>query len=172
VRAIAPLRARCVGASDLVDTLPGGPARSAAWSAYALETYGDALLEACTRDGYVGVETAHVVRGSFALAGICVDVARGGPGEVPPTLPHWHTVPRSHEQLVGMRRTLELLHAYLAYELGSGDAEVAPIDEQLVIESPTFFAFAGRRVRARGRTVLVSLDVLAMRILIAAIFTL
>jgi hypothetical protein len=37
VRGFAPVRARCVGASDLVDTLPSGPARSAAWAGYALE---------------------------------------------------------------------------------------------------------------------------------------
>jgi hypothetical protein len=127
----APLRARCVGASDLVDSLPGSPARSAAWAAYALETYGDRLLAACARDGYVDLETAPVARRAFVLAGISLEVARGGAGDVPGSLPHWQTVPRSHEQLVGMRETLETLRTYLAYELGSGDTEVARIDARL-----------------------------------------
>jgi len=131
VRAITPLRARCVGASDLVDTLPTGPARSAAWAAYALETYADALLAACARDGYIGLDTARVARVSFVLAGTCVEIAQGAQGDIPRSLPHWETVPRSHEQLVGMRETLESLRTYLAYELGSDDADVVQIDAQL-----------------------------------------
>ena len=35
---IDPLRARCDGATGLVDELDNGPARSAAWAAYALQT--------------------------------------------------------------------------------------------------------------------------------------
>lgn len=131
VRGIVSLRARCVGASDLVDTLPTSPARAAAWAAYAQETYGDRLLATCARDGYVDLETARIARASFVLAGICVEVARGGEGDVPRSLPHWQTVPRSHEQLVGMRDTLEILRTYLAYELGSGDLEVAQVDARL-----------------------------------------
>jgi hypothetical protein len=131
VRSIDPLRARCVGASDLVDALPSSPARSAAWAAYALETYADRLLAACARDGYVDFETARISRTALALAGNCVVIAHGGAGEVPRLLPHWQTVPRSHEQLVGMRETLEALRTYLAYELGSADAEVVQIDAQL-----------------------------------------
>jgi len=131
VRALDRHRSRCVGASDLVDTLPSSQARSAAWAAYALETYADALLAAGARDGYVDIETARIARASFVLAGKCVEVARGGAGDVPGALPHWQTVPRSHEQLVGMRETLESLRTYLAYELGSDDAEVAPIDAEL-----------------------------------------
>lgn len=131
VRSIERLRAACVGASDLVDIVPSGPARAAAWSAYALETYGDALLGACARDGYVGLETAHVLRASFVLAGTCVHVASGGAGDLPSALPRWRTVPRTHAQLVGMRRALEALHTYLAYELGTDDAGVVAIAEQL-----------------------------------------
>jgi hypothetical protein len=143
----APLRARCVGASDLVDSLPSTPARSAAWAAYALEAYGDALLAACARDGYVDVETAPVARRAFVLAGICVDVARGGAGDVPRSLPHWQTVPRSHEQLVGMRETLESLRTYLAYELGSDDAEIAPIDAELAKVDRLWIAHAPAEIR-------------------------
>jgi hypothetical protein len=131
VRSIDQLRAQSVGASDLVDTLPNGPARAAAWGAYALETYGDALLAACARDGYIGFETAHVARASFALAAVCIRAAQGEAGDVPPSLPHWQTVPRSHEQLVGMRHALESLRTYLAYELGAADADVARIDARL-----------------------------------------
>jgi len=143
----APLRARCVGASDLVESLPNGSARSAAWAAYALETYGDALLAACARDGYVDFESAHVARASLALAGDCVDVVRGGTGDVPRSLPHWQTAPRSHEQLVGMRQTLESLRTYLAYELGSGDAEVAQIDAQLATVDGLWIEHAPAEIR-------------------------
>jgi len=147
VRGIEPLRARCVGASDLVDVLPNGPARSAAWAAYALETYGDALVTACSRDGYVDVETARLVRAAFLLAGMCVEVSRGGAGDVPITLPHWQTVPRSHEQLVGMREALESLRTYLAYELGSGDAEVAQVDARLATVERLWIEHAPSEIR-------------------------
>jgi hypothetical protein len=65
------------------------------------------------------------------LAGVCVEVARGGAGDVPDSLPHWQTVPRSHDQLVGMREALESLRTYLAYELGGDDTQVAQVDAQL-----------------------------------------
>jgi hypothetical protein len=142
----APLRARCVGASDLVDSLPNSPARSSAWAAYALETYGDALL-AAARDGLVDIETAPIVRATFLQAGICVEVARGGVGDVPRSLPHWQTVPRSHEQLVGMREALESLRTYLAYELGSDDAEVAQIDAELAKVDRLWIAHAPAEIR-------------------------
>jgi hypothetical protein len=147
VRAIDPLRARCIGASDLVDTLPNSPARSAAWAAYALETYADRLLATCARDGYVDVETAHISRTALVLAGNCVVIAHGAAGEAPRSLPHWQTVPRSHEQLVGMRETLESLRTYLAYELGSDDAEVAQIDAHLATVDRLWIEHAPAEIR-------------------------
>jgi hypothetical protein len=136
---IDPLRARCDGATGLVDELDNGPARSAAWAAYALQTYADKLLDACARDGYIGAETAGVVRASYRLAAICLDAARGGAGEVPKRPPHWRTPLRSHEQLVGMRDALEALRIYLAYALPDGvpdvDAQLAKV-ERLWIEHP------------------------------------
>jgi hypothetical protein len=147
VRSFAPLRARCVGASDLVDSLPSSPARSAAWAAYALEAYGGALLAACARDGRVDVETAPVARRALVLAATCVGVARGGAGDVPESLPHWQTVPRSHEQLVGMRETLVSLRTYLAYELGGGDAEVAQIDAELATVDRLWIEHAPAEIR-------------------------
>ena len=156
VRGIDSLRARCVGASDLVDSLPSSPARSAAWAAYALETYGDTLLAACARDGYVDLETSPVARQAFALAGICVEVARGGTGDVPTSLPHWETVPRSHEQLVGMRDTLESLRTYLAYELGRDDADVARIDAQLAKVERLWIEHAPPEIRGGLGDALVS----------------
>lgn len=147
VRGIDPLRAHCVGASDLVDELPNGTARSAAWAAYVLETYADRLLAACARDGYVDFETARISRTSLVLAGDCVVFAGGAAGEAPRTLPHWQTVPRSHEQLVGMRETLESLRTYLAYELGSDDADVARIDAQLATVDRLWIAHAPAEIR-------------------------
>jgi hypothetical protein len=156
VRGLDPLRARCVGASDLVDELPGGPARSAAWAAYALETYGEALLTACARDGYLDFDTARVVRLSFTFAGTCVDVARGEAGDVPRSLPRWHSVPRSHEQLVGMREALESLRTYLAYD----GAEVAEVDAQLATVDRLWIERAPAAIRgAIGDALTNGLDV-------------
>lgn len=147
VHGLDPLRARCVGALELVDTLPSSPARSAAWAAYALETYGDALLAACARDGYVDIETAPVARAAFVLAGTCVELARGGAGDVPRSLPHWQTVPRSHDQLVGMREALESLRTYLAYELGGDDTQVARVDAQLAKAERLWIEHAPAEIR-------------------------
>ena len=139
VRDIEPLRAGCDGATELVDALEDGSARSAAWAAYALQTYGDKLLAACARDGYVDPETAGVVRASYRLAAVCVGVARGEPGDVPGLPPHWHTPLRTRGQLAGMRDALESLRTYLAYalpgETSQIDAELAKA-ERLWIENP------------------------------------
>ena len=137
---IDPLRARCDGATDLVDELHNGAARSAAWAAYALQTYADKLLGAGARDGYIGAETAGVVRASYKLAATCLDVARGGAAEVPHKPPHWRTPLRSHEQLVGMRDALEALRTYLAYALPDGvpevDAQLARVDRLWIEHAP------------------------------------
>lgn len=137
---IDALRARCDGATDLVDQLQNGPARSAAWAAYALQTYADKLLAACSVDGYIAPETAGVARASYKLAATCLDVARGGAGEIPERPPHWRTPVRSHEQLVGMRDALEGLQTYLAYALRGGvpevDAQLAKVERLWIERAP------------------------------------
>jgi hypothetical protein len=62
-------RARSVGvdAYALVDELPPGAARAAAWRAFALQTYGDRLLE--TSRGALAPETGRVVAACFAGLG-------------------------------------------------------------------------------------------------------
>jgi hypothetical protein len=109
-------------AYELVDVLARGPARAAAWSAYALQTYGDKLLEA-NRDGFVDGEAAGVAADAFALAARCVEAAKRGDGlsGLPQTLPRWRSLRRSEEQLTGMRNTLEALRTYIAYELRDHD---------------------------------------------------
>ena len=123
-----------VSAYELVDELPSGAARAAAWAAYALTTYADKLLAADGR--------SDVVAEAYARAAACLDAARGV-GEVPDALPHWRTPIRTREQLVGMRDALDALRTYLAYELKSAappelarvDAQLARVD-QLWIERP------------------------------------
>ena len=160
VQSFDSVRAACVGASDLVETLPVGPARAAAWAAYALETYGERLLQACARDGVVDFETSGIARESLLLAAACVEVAHGGVGDLPGSLPHWQTVPRSHEQLVGMRDALETLHTYLAYDLGSEDPEVAPIAAQLAHVELLWIEHAPPEIRgAIGDALVAGLDV-------------
>lgn len=141
VRDIEPLRARCDGATDLVDELPDGPARSAAWAAYALQSYGDKLLAACGGSGYVSPETAGVAQASYTLAAACLEVAGGGVGEIPRRLPHWRTPVRTHEQLTGMRETLESLRTYLAYAGSDGvsevDAQLAKVERLWIERAPS-----------------------------------
>ena len=123
-----------MSAYELVDQLPSGPARAAAWAAYAQTTYADKLLAADGR--------SDVVAEAYARAGACLDTARNGGGALP-ALPHWRTPVRSREQLVGMHDALDALRTYLAYELRDEHApELARIDaqvarvEQLWIERP------------------------------------
>jgi len=124
-----------VSAYELVDELPSGQARAAAWAAYALTTYADKLVAA---DG-----GSDVVAEAYARAAACLDVARRGGGAIPDALPHWRTPVRSRNQLVGMRDALDALRTYLAYELKSAappelarvDAQLARVD-QLWIERP------------------------------------
>jgi len=113
-----------LSAYELVDQLPSGPARSAAWAAYALTTYADKVLAAGGR--------SDVVAEAYARAATCLDAACGGGGALPDALPHWSTPVRSREQLVGMRDALDALRTFLAYELGDANApELARIDLQL-----------------------------------------
>jgi hypothetical protein len=140
VGSIDSLRVQCDGATDLVDELPNGPTRSAAWAAYALQAYADKLLAACGGNGFISPETAGVARASYVLAATCLAVARGGAGELPERPPHWRTPVRSHEQLVGMRDTLESLRTYLAYAVPEGtpevDAHLAKVERLWIERAP------------------------------------
>jgi len=140
LRDIGPLRARCVDAADLVEHLEHGPARSAAWAAYAQQTYADKLVAACARDGYLAPDTAGVACAAYRCAAAALDVARGGDGTVPTSLPHWRTPFRTHDQLVGMRDALESLRTYLAYAHPDGvpeiDAKLAKVERLWIERAP------------------------------------
>jgi len=118
-------------AYDFVDELPRGRARVAAWNAYVLQTYGDKLIAASETTERVAVDTARVAGAAYQLAGMCLDCARqlategadASLADVPDALPHWHTPVRSHEQLVGMRETLEALRIYTAFDLQTFPAD-------------------------------------------------
>lgn len=113
-----------MSAYELVEELPPGPARAAAWAAYALTIYADKLLAVDGR--------SDVVAEAYARAAQCLDVAAGRSGALPQALPHWPTPVRSAEQLVGMRAALDALRTYLAYELHDEHApDLAPVDAQL-----------------------------------------
>ena len=132
-------QARGADAYGLAEQLPFGPAREAAWAAYALQTYGDKLVDACEAGGLVPLETARVARTAFDLAGVCLQAARrtgsASPQTLPACLPLWSSPARTHEQLVGMKETLDDLRTYLAFELQTGDPaslkQLAPIDAKL-----------------------------------------
>lgn len=124
---------------SLVDGLPRGPARLAAWNAYVLQTYGDKLMAASRTSTYVRTDTAALAEESFRLACLWLDRANrlmADPGAAPSAapaepLPHWHTAIRCDEQLVGMRETLIALHAYVAYDLNSFSRESPRLHEAL-----------------------------------------
>src|SRR5436305_8449153 len=102
-------RNRCVDASDLVEQLPNGRARTAAWAAYAQQAYAEKLAATGDAEGYLRADTATVARTAYRLAAEAVAVAQTGSGEVPRALPRWHSPIRSPAQLLGMRRALEAL---------------------------------------------------------------
>jgi len=120
VRDLDGVRLLAVDAYDLIDELPRGPARAAAWNAYVVVTFADKLLEA-TQTRRVRAETAELAEQLYRLAGAWVANARrlaaepGATSAAPDPLPHWHTPIRSQEELTGMRETLECLRVYLAY---------------------------------------------------------
>lgn len=118
-RDLAPFVGGAIDAYDLVDRLPRGELRAAAWAAYALQTYGDKLIAAGRAEGFVAGDTVQVACRAFELAAQCVDVAREGRQSrvVPTSLPRWSTPVRSEEQLTGMRDALEALSTYVAFDL-------------------------------------------------------
>jgi hypothetical protein len=115
-------------AYDLVDRLPHGSARVAAWNAYVCQTYADKLAESCT---HAPGDAAPFVRALYDLA--CAWLERAAsPGErLELALPLWGTLTRSQEQLVGMRDTLTALRTYVAFAVGEDDRRLAPIDGQM-----------------------------------------
>ena len=126
-------------AYDLVDRLPPGRARAAAWNAYVCQTYADKLAEA--RRGYSD-ETARVERSLYALALAWLERAdTGSDGEL--SLPPWGSPIRSRDQLSGMRQTLDALRTHVAYglpetfrpQLAAVDARIDAV-ERLWIERP------------------------------------
>lgn len=143
LHALDPFRNAGIDAYELVDELPRGPAKLAAWSAYALQTYGDKLMAASEPAGSVQVETAELARASYHLAGACLQRARrlaADPPQstqldLPDRLPHWHTPLRSQEQLIGMRETLEALRVHIAFDVesfaGDGTASISTLRQGL-----------------------------------------
>lgn len=135
-------------AYDLVDRLPRGPARAAAWNAYVCQTYADKLLEASRGLGYASFESARLARSLYEL--VATWLRRAATGACPDfELPRWRTAVRSQEELAGMRETLSDLRTHVAFDLetlaatAELKAQLAEIDERieavdaLWIERPT-----------------------------------
>jgi hypothetical protein len=126
---------RCAGmdAYELVEQLPHGEARSAAWNAYALQTYGDKLLVATHRPEFVSQDTAEMAGRLFLLA--CTWLERASQlsagsaprarEELQDTVPTWYTPTRAQDQLVGMRDTLETMRTFIAYDLTTATANAS-----------------------------------------------
>jgi hypothetical protein len=124
---LEPLQRVGGDAYELVDRLPRGPARRAAWNAYVLQTYADKLIAAGGTSKYVRADTAEIASEMFGLVGLwleraselAADPAAPSTRALPEPIPHWHTPVRCREQLVGMREALVALYAYVAYDLRS-----------------------------------------------------
>lgn len=122
-----PVRCAGLDAYDLVEELPRGPARAAAWNAYVLQTYSDKLLAAGPTHQYMRADTVTVVEDLYRLVVVWLDRARqmaANPSQpawpnLPDALSPWHTPVRSERQLVGMRETLDALHTYLRATCGT-----------------------------------------------------
>jgi hypothetical protein len=143
VAALQAARNAGMDAYELIDQLHRGPARLAAWNAYVLETYGDKLLGASVNPSHIRIDTAELALDAFTLAGWWVEqVSELSSNPAAPSddhrrdpLPHFHTPVRSHEQLVGLRDTLDALRAYVAYDLESlqlDESSGAALRNQLV----------------------------------------
>lgn len=106
----------------MVNELPPGPGRVAAWNAYALQTYGDKLTGCLAGSEATRAETLGLARVCYQLAAVCVECARSDSAPLEgERLPRWPTPLRSVEQLRGMRETLEVLRIQIAYELQEPD---------------------------------------------------
>ena len=124
VAALRSGQGRGADAYGLAEQLPHGPEREAAWAAYALQTYGDKLVDACKAGGLIPFDTARVARTAFMEADACVQIAgranAASPQALPACLPRWSAPSPTHEQLKAMKDTLEDLRTHLAFELGAG----------------------------------------------------
>ncbi|MGH2933412.1 MAG: hypothetical protein ACRDL2_02720 [Gaiellaceae bacterium] len=119
-------------AYDLVDRLPCGPQRAAAWNAYVCQTYADKLVDATRASRFAPFDTARLARGLYALVGVWLERAQGTPSSVELALPPWYAAPRRREQLVGMRETLYALRTHVAYDLAPGlQDRLAAIDRRI-----------------------------------------
>jgi hypothetical protein len=121
VEELAPFRNVGIDAYVLVERLPRGPARAAAWDAYVCRTYADALVSSGA-GGYLNAESARLASELYLLSGTELERATGPEEERPraaelPGLPRWRTPVRAQSQLVAMRQTLDVLRTFLAHEL-------------------------------------------------------
>ena len=114
-------------AYDLVDRLPPGAARAAAWNAYVCQTYADKLAASCAAQD----DAARVCRALYDLARTWLERAHeGGPaGRL--ELPAWGSPFRSRGELVAMRETLDALRTYIAFAIGEADPRLGPIDRRI-----------------------------------------
>ena len=137
VRDLDRARSAGIDAYDLLDSLPRGPARLAAWNAYVLQIYGDKLIAASEAAGHVRRDTADVALRLYQRVGPLLAKAQQTSAVDQPTqspLPHWHTPVRSPGELAGMRDTLDALRTYVAFDLESladADSSVAALRARL-----------------------------------------
>ena len=116
-------------AYDLVDTLPAGTARAAAWNAFVCQTYADKLCGV----GAVPPETASMIRALYAQVGTWLGHAHDGTHCGDLVLPAWRTPIRSQRELAAMRATLDDLRTHVAFDLGGSDDDprLAAIDREI-----------------------------------------
>jgi hypothetical protein len=132
-------------AYDLVDRLPPGPARVAAWNAYVCQTYADKLAESCT---HAPGDAAPFVRALYDLARAWLERVETPGDRLDLALPLWGTLTRSQEQLVGMRGTLAALRTYVAFAVGEDDPRLEPVDRQVAEADALWIPRATPELRA------------------------
>lgn len=132
-------------AYDLVDRLPNGPARVAAWNAYVCQTYADKLAASCSR---APRDAAPFARALYELARSWLARAREPDGRAAFDLPSWGSLVRSQEELAGMRDALTAMRTYLAFELGEDDPRLAAVDRQIATADSLWIPRATSELRA------------------------
>lgn len=126
-------------AYDLVERLPPGPARAAAWNAYVCQTYADKLAQTCTHSPE---ESGPVARALYDEARLWLDRSENGApgGSLALELPPWGSPFRSYEQLVAMRETLHALRTFVAFAAGESDPRLASIDRHIATADSLWIA--------------------------------